>query len=229
MNDGQKSASEGDAPAQSFQPGQTISPGATATEPQPEKPDAAPPTQETPPIADPPQPEDNDDQLLIDDGSDSVRPYNGKPLVTWTASEFIAHDKSVGWYGVLALVGIIIAGLVYLILRDIISTSVVLVCTVVFGVYAARKPRQIGYQLDDVGLSVGNKLYSYQQFRSFAIVDEGPFASITLMPLKRFSPLLSVYFDPADEQAVADILADHLPHEPREMDMLERALKKVRF
>ncbi len=227
MNDGQKSATEGDVQPQAFQPGQTVSPG--AANPVTATPDAQPTQPPAPVEEQPPQTEEDDSQFLVDTGGDQVRPYNGKPLVTWTASEFIAHDKSAGWYGILALVGIILAGLVYLTLRDIISTSVVLVCTVLFGVYAARKPRQVSYQLDDVGLSIGNRLYSYHEFRSFSVVDEGPFASIALMPFKRFAPMLSVYFDPADEQAITDILGDYLPHEPRELDMLERALKKVRF
>jgi hypothetical protein len=105
----------------------------------------------------------------------------------------------------------------------------VLVCTALFGVYAARKPRQVQYQLDESGLTIGHHQYFYPQFRSFALVDEGPFASLVFMPLKRFAPLLSVYFDPADEDAITGVVAEHLPFEERHLDMLERMLKRVRF
>jgi hypothetical protein len=229
MNDGQKPATATPQP-QVFQPGQTISPGAAPVAP-PAEPQPTPEPQPAlqAPEPEPQAPQEAEQEPLVDNEGDSVRPYNGQPLITWTASEFIAHDKSAGWYGVLALVGVLLAGLVYLILRDIISTTVVLVCTVLFGVYAARKPRQIYYQLDDTGLSVGKRHFLYHEFRSFAVVDEGAFASIAFIPLKRFSPLLSIYFDPEDEDAIADVLADHLPVEPRELDLLERVLKTIRF
>jgi hypothetical protein len=231
MNDGQTPVpTEGPpqpaaAQPQVFQPGQTINPNFS--------PSPGVSTPEETIASPPPNPEPESEQAPLvgiqDKQADGVRPYDGQPLITWTASEFIAHDKSASWYGVLALAGILLAGLVYLILRDPISSTVVLVCTVLFGIYAARKPRQIYYQLDETGLAIGRRNHDYREFRSFAVVDEGAFASIVFMPLKRFAPLLSVYFDPADEAAITEVLADHLPVEPRQMDLLERMLKAIRF
>ena len=53
-------------------------------------------------------------------------------------------------------------------------------------------------------------------FRSFALIDEGPFASMAFLPLKRFGLLTTVYLDPDDEDRVVDLVAQHLPLEPRE-------------
>ncbi len=52
---------------------------------------------------------------------------------TWTASEFVAHQKTPGWYGLLALAALVLSGLIYLLTRDIISASVVIVAALFFG------------------------------------------------------------------------------------------------
>ena len=42
---------------------------------------------------------------------------------SWTASEFISHEKTTGWYGALAAGGVLFAALVYLLTHGWISTT----------------------------------------------------------------------------------------------------------
>lgn len=150
--------------------------------------------------------------------------------VTWTASEFVAHQKSPGWYGALAVGTVILAGLVFLITRgDFISTGVVVFAAVIFGIFAARQPRTLEYRLDGGGLSIGGKFYAYDVFKSFSVVDEGAFSGILLYPLKRFMPLLTILYAPDDEHKIVDLLADRLPMENRTYDAVDRLMHKIRF
>jgi len=129
----------------------------------------------------------------------------------------------------LALVTIVIAGLVYILIRDVISTSVVVICAIILGIYAARQPRQLSYRLDEDGVTIGNKQYSYNDFRSFAVVPEGAFSSIVFMPLRRFSPLTTLYYAPEDEDRIVDLLGDRLPLEDYTHDPVERLMHRIRF
>src|SRR3989344_5883044 len=87
--------------------------------------------------------------------------------VSWTASEFIAHDKSAGWYITLAFGSIALAAAVYLFSRgDLVSTAVVFIVATVFGIFAARKPRELQYVVDNKGIQIGDKLYPYSKLRS---------------------------------------------------------------
>lgn len=149
--------------------------------------------------------------------------------IAWTASEFIAHHKSPGWYGAVLGCAVIVAAVVYLLTRDKISTTVVLIGAIIFAAYAARPPRQIGYRLDGVGLTVGEKYYDLDGFRSFFVVREGAFSSVTFLPLKRFAPLLTIYYDPADEEKVLGLLGESLPMEQRGPDAIDNFMKKIRF
>lgn len=156
-------------------------------------------------------------------------PHDPAAPVTWTASEFIAHQKSFGWYTILAVVIFALSGLAYLVTRDVITAGVIIICGILFGIYAGHQPRELDYVVDAQGLSIAGKHYSFEQFRSFAVMEEGAFVSINLLPLRRFAPGLTIYLSPQDEQAVADILAERLPREDRSHDPVDRLMRRIRF
>lgn len=161
--------------------------------------------------------------------SPAAQPEDLKNGVTWTASEFVAYQKSKGWYVILALVGIAAVGFIYLVTKDMISVSIAALVMIVLGVTAARKPRTLTYQVDNTGIHIGSKSYSYNNFKSFSIIDEGVFNSIALTPLKRFMPTMSVYYDPSDEEKIIAVLTSYLPFVEGEKDAVDRFLHKIRF
>lgn len=149
--------------------------------------------------------------------------------ISWTASEFIAHNKSAGWYLALAGVSIVLVAGVWFLTRDMVSAILIALALAAFGAYGARAPRALRYELGDSGLAIGEKHYSYDSFRSFAVIDEGAFASITFMPLKRFAPLTTIYYDPADEDKIVALLTDRLPVEDRPHDAVDRFMRRIRY
>ncbi len=153
----------------------------------------------------------------------------GDGAATWAAMEFIAHQKTAGWYGLLMIAALGAAGLIYMLTRDIISSSVVIVGGVVLGVYAARKPREVQYRVDSGGVTVGSKFHTYEEFRSFAIVPEGAAQSIIFAPLQRFAPLTTIYYPPEHENKIVDILADHLPFTEHNHDAVDRLMRRIHF
>lgn len=149
--------------------------------------------------------------------------------VTWTASEYIAHEKTAGWYLLLAVVVVGAAGVVYLLTKEIVSTVVIVIMGAAFASFANRKPQELTYTLDSNGLKIGDKAFNYSQFKSFTIIEEGAIDSIMIMPLQRFMPPLSIYFDPSDEEKITDALSGYLPYEDRKQDPVDRLMRKVRF
>ncbi|HVX24559.1 MAG TPA: hypothetical protein VG992_04445 [Candidatus Saccharimonadales bacterium] len=149
--------------------------------------------------------------------------------ISWTASEFVAHQKSAGWYSLLFVAALVLAALAFLLTKDYITPVIVMFVAIIFGLAAARQPRELPYQLDGHGLTIGQRFYSYTSFRSFAVVAEGAFSSITFMPLKRFAPLTSIYFAPEDEEKIVKLLADRLPMTEHHLDAVDRMLRRIRF
>jgi hypothetical protein len=105
----------------------------------------------------------------------------------------------------------------------------VIVAAIFLAVAAARKPRVLEYRVDDAGLSIGPKLYTYDQFKSISVIDEGAVPSIHLLPLKRFQPVLTIYFAPTDEDGVVGVLSARLPIEERGIDPIDRFMHRIRF
>jgi hypothetical protein len=149
--------------------------------------------------------------------------------IEWTASEFIAHDKGISWYLILAGLTLVVSAVLYLFTRDFVSIAAVVALAAILGVAASRKPRIVAYRIDRGGLTVGKQFHPYGNFKSFAVIDEGAFASITLLPLKRFNLPLSLYFSPEDEQEIMDVLAKHLPVQPGALDSVDRLMRNLHF
>lgn len=150
-------------------------------------------------------------------------------MFTWTASEYVAHSKTVTWYIQLGLVAVIAATIGYLITQDPVVSGTFLLVAVIFGVAAGRKPRVLNYGIGNKGIVIGQKQYSYGMFKSFSVIQEGPIRSIFLMPVKRFNPAMSLYYPPDGEQQILQVLGSHLPQEAREQDAIDRFMHKIRF
>jgi hypothetical protein len=200
-----------------YKPGDAVKPASVDAKPTtapPEETKVSPSTPE-PPISLPEEP---------------VAPIKtNEKAVAWTASEFIAHHKNADWY-LLFIIGIgVSAGLIYLITKDFVSAFVISFAGLLFILLASHKPRELPYKVDSSGVTIGQKFYPYNHFKSFGIGDEGVINCINFMPLKRFMPEMSIYYPPEEEDKIITILADHLPHEHREEHQVDRLLKKIRF
>jgi hypothetical protein len=149
--------------------------------------------------------------------------------ISWKASEFVTHPKGVGWYAVLFLGGALLAVVANLLTHDIVSVVVIGLLTILSALLAAKKPRTLAYHLGEHQLQIGPKIFSYGDFKSYAVVDEDAFASIALMPLRRFMPVITMYYDPKDEEKILAILNLHLPLEQNADDPLDRFLRRVHF
>lgn len=149
--------------------------------------------------------------------------------ISWTASEYISHEKSLMWFGYLACGAIILCILVFLATQDWIAVAVVAATVLMLGVYANRKPKTRQYTLDENGLHIDEILHSYTKFKSFSVVEEGAIRSIWLKPLKRISPVVVLYCAPNEESEIIQTLSYFLPHEQRELDQIDRISKQLRF
>jgi hypothetical protein len=159
----------------------------------------------------------------------SAPPPSDRGTITWTASEFVHHDRGIMWYGLLFLATVILAGGVYVLTKDYFATGTIAVVGVIVAVFAARKPSQVSYGLSSSGITVGEKTYNYSQFKSFSILRTEAGSSISLLPLKKFMPPVDASFGPADEEKITDVLGQYLPYEERKQAGIDRLSHKLRF
>jgi len=156
-------------------------------------------------------------------------PAGNNHLVSWSASEYVAHQKGLSWFMGLGFVVAVIAIGIFLITHDLVSPITIALLGLGFGVFATKQPRVLQYGIGPHGITIGEKLYTYDRFKTFSVVDEGPLHSIVLAPLQRFMPPITIYYDHADEDRITDILGDYLPFAEAKRDAVDSLMRRVRF
>jgi hypothetical protein len=129
----------------------------------------------------------------------------------------------------LFFVGVVIGLVIYVITKDIVSIVAICILLIVFGYFGTKKPRQLKYSVSHKGLTVGDKHYSYELFKNYAINEQSSIGQIQLMPLKRFMVPLTIYYEPEDEIKIVNILGNYLPIDTYKVDMIENFMKRLHF
>jgi hypothetical protein len=214
-------------------PGAVISPD-SATSPSPNSTDTATPRPAQVSPASQVQQEAPLPAPIVNDQSGPSGPPN-QPLqsdgnsISWSAPQFISHDKSNQWF-LICLAGAAVLGvIIYLITKDFLSAITIAFAIVILGAYSYRKPKNINYAVSQDGIGVGTRVYVYEEFRSFTAVPEGPYLSVTLFPLKRFAPLVGLYYMGEDESLIVDFLSERLPMQEPKSDLVDNLMRRIKF
>lgn len=150
--------------------------------------------------------------------------------VHWQAQEYINQEKNGLWF---VIFGIIVLGLIaadIFLVKSYTFSALVVVMAIAVIVYSRRPPRTIDYTLSgSQGLYVGEKLYHFNEFKAFGLIQDGENHSIMLLPVKRFAPGVSVYFPEEVGEEIVDILGSRLPMEKLKLDVIDVVVRKLRL
>lgn len=180
-----------------------------------------------------PEPE-SDDQLEPEatglEPSERPRSAPEDEPVRWSAREYIDQERNGLWFvGFVAVVLGLIAVDIFL-LKSYTFSALVVVMAIAVIIYARRPPREIQYTLSGgQGLYVGDRLYHYSEFKSFGLIRDGEHHSVMLIPTKRFSPGVSVYFPEEAGERIVDILGARLPMQKLKLDAIDVIVRKLRL
>ena len=166
---------------------------------------------------------DETSELAIEDTPDN-------PPITWSAQEYVHIDKGVGWFVSFALIVLALVAVDVFFLKAYTFSALVIVMAVAIIIYIRRPPRTLTYALSPTqGLYVGERLYHFDEFRAFGLIKDGEDHSIMLIPRKRFSPGVSVFFPEEAGERIVDILGQRLPIEELKLDLVDLFVRKLRL
>jgi hypothetical protein len=173
--------------------------------------------------------EENEQGWYGDAGTGQAQQNSSLEPVTWSASEFVSHQKTTVWYIGLGAASAVITLVVFAVTRNILSAIVVAAAFMALGVLAARKPETKSFEISTDGVRVGAQGYPYSMFKSYSIVEDGAINCIWLRPLKRFMPTVAMYYGAEDEERIIMMLDNFLPQEDRQHDIVDRLSRRIRF
>jgi len=152
------------------------------------------------------------------------------PPVTWTAQEYVHLDRSPLWFVIFTVVVLGFIAIDFVLLKSWTFSALVIVMAVALIIYIRRPPRILTYALSPAqGLYVGERLYHFDDFKSFGLIQDGPHYSILLIPRKRFAPGVSVYFPDEAGERIVDVLGQRLPMENLKLDVVDVLVRKLRL
>ena len=147
---------------------------------------------------------------------------------SWQASEYLHHEKNALWYVIFFGVVAVSVGAAGFFQQWITMVLIAAMAAAIY-LYAVRPPRILGYSLDDEGVTIEGKFHSYDNFRSFAVIEDIGWHAIDLEPTQRFMPRLTILFDTGDFQPIVNALQASLPEVDRKPDWVERLTRFLRF
>lgn len=148
-------------------------------------------------------------------------------LIRWEAPEYAHHERSIGWFIIFGVVTLLLAVAAILIIKSITFAILVPVMAVALFIYTQHAPEVLRYTLSRKGLHINDKLFPYNQFKSFGIVEHNGMHSAVLVPRKRFQLGQTVYFPAEVGEQLVDMLAARLPMKELEPDALDRLLARL--
>ena len=189
-------------------------------------------TQPTPAIipVQPIQPVPDDE--LIDDSDQPIQSLAEDEPVYWSAKEYIHQEKNGLWFVVFGLVIVAFIALDIFVIQSFFYSFSILIVVMAIAViiYSRRPPRTIDYTLSgDQGLYVGDRLYHFSEFKAFGLVRDQGEHSIMMIPVKRFSPGLTVYFPEEAGEKIVDIFGARLPMQDLKLDIIDVIVRKLRL
>ena len=151
--------------------------------------------------------------------------------INWQIEEADLAPKTTEWFwalGILAFALIVFS----ILLKNYLLTIIIALATFIIYSNKNKKPELINFSLDNDGLYIEQKFYSYGDFESFWIFPEGQRnnkeCKLALRYKRRLMPLLIVPFYNNDEQKMRIFLNKYLP-ENEEQESLIDLLKKKFF
>ncbi len=152
---------------------------------------------------------------------------SGEKLI-WSALEYEEKDRSRDWFWALGVI-VITSSLASVIFENYFFAVLLVLSGVLLGFFAIKEPDIVTYELNQKGLKIRDRLYPYENIKSFWI-QLGTEKEISLKPIffihseRVFMPVLSI---PINETLAPDIHARMLARNIPEVEMKEHASEKI--
>ena len=121
----------------------------------------------------------------------SVETEDGAPL-SWEVPEYDANKKSPAWYAAIYSAAALVIG-VMIWIENYTAAAFFSIAAFVVTLYASKEPRMMTFGIDGRGIRVGDRLYVYEDLRSFWIFYEpGVRAELSLRSRKVGIPYIRI-------------------------------------
>jgi len=133
-------------------------------------------------------------------------------VLNWSALEYEERERGKDWFWAL---GIIVAtsSIAAIIFGNYFFAALLVLSGVLLGFFAVKKPDMIFYELNNRGLKVGNRIYPYENIKSFWVQIEQPKPAHQQNAPTIIKPLLFIHSERVFMPIIAIPIAEEDAHE----------------
>lgn len=149
--------------------------------------------------------------------------------IAWNAPEGIRVQRGAVWYVLFAIVLAGLMALAILVFQNWTFAVLLPIMAVALFVLSNKNPQIINYAISPKGIYIADTLHDFSEFRAFGLIHDNDQHSILLLPVKRFSPGLTIYFSEAEGERIVDMLGARLPMQEIKPDALEKFIRLIKL
>jgi hypothetical protein len=98
---------------------------------------------------------------------------NENEKMMWSALEYEEKERSSDWFWALGII-VVTGSVAAIIFNDYFFAALLILSGILLGFFAIKKPEVISYELNDKGIRIGNRIYPYENIKSFWVQTEQP-------------------------------------------------------
>ncbi len=153
---------------------------------------------------------------------------NPDKKITWSALEYEEKERTDDWFWALGII-IVTSSIASIIFENYFFAVLLVLAGVLLGFFATKNPEMLTYELNVDGLVVRNRLYPYENIKSFWVqVDDSPLNNIKPLLFihseRIFMPVITI---PIQKIMAEDIHSIFLSQEIPEIPMKEHPSEKI--
>ena len=149
------------------------------------------------------------------------------PKISWEAPSFYYNPQKK--YLSMVIVGLIAAGVGLLVFqKDALSAIFLMLTSLMFVLYANKKPTISSIMVDDVGVSVADTRYFYRDLKSFWIdYNPGGSKELSIESRKWYLPYIKVSIEDNDPLEIRSLMISFLPEKEHENSLVDLIARRI--
>lgn len=147
----------------------------------------------------------------------------------WTALEYEEKERGNDWFWAL---GVIVAAgaITSFIYNNYFFSLFLIIGGILLGVFAVKKPDLVFYELNEKGLKIKNRLYPYENIKSFWVKRGEEKPMLFIKSERLFMPIISLPIDPNHaEEIKSAMLSKNITEEEMKEHVSEKIMDSLGF
>jgi len=152
-----------------------------------------------------------------------------KPAFFWQAIEFESQEKNKSWFLYLFLIAIVLCA-AFIWLKLWLAAAVTIAAAFALYSQASTSGKKKSYAIYNQGVTIDNKVYTFDQFKSFWIFPSEERIILRFEQLKRFALPIEMRIEGENADQIRLFLAKHLPEqEEKGEDIMDKVNRWIKF